>query len=582
MRHVPVLVGLLLAALLLPCAAVRPLRAAEPAKQPAKKLPAKDPAPDGPTVAAAKPSAPNPAPGDPAPPASPADDKARSSGVTVSLVAADLRAVVNALARAHNINMVGSDKLTGRVTLHLNNAPVLEALDVILKNAGFALVQRESGIYEVLTQAESLRAANAQEKPKIEVFSLQFADVEETAKLLVPNILPDATSVTLDAASNRLIISATEAQLAKVRQLIAAVDKPVPKVRVFELKYKTVEEAAKLLVPNAIPDEKSVSTDAASSRLIVSGTPEQLKRVEQILLEVDRPVPQVAITAKIVEIYTDRAKSRGLAVDLIMKSGSGDNGRGVFGFDVDQDPVAAATFDFAYLSDRIDASLSALVQKEAAEVLSEPKVATSHNRKAQIKVVNQVPVITRTTRIVDQVTVTDEEVTFKETGLTLEVTPRVLAENKIEMLVKPAVLELTGWTETDPPAPIIDTRSAETNVTISDGKWLVIGGLIRYNERTVERGIPLLMDIPILGWLFRSTYTVREKSNLVILVTATVLDAEKIDQEAEGVRSAIRKHRKDHDLHGGPFPPRTSGDKKDADAKAKDAPQGADKPEEGS
>jgi len=225
------------------------------------------------------------------------------------------------------------------------------------------------------------------------------------------------------------------------------------------------------------------------------------------------------------------------------------------GIDLTQSAVQSSTFDAAFLSDRVDALISALTQKDVAEVLSAPRVTTGHGRAAEIKVVDQEPVVTRTTRVVDQVTVTDEAVTFEETGVTLIVTPRVLADNRIELVVEPSVKELTGTTDTDPAVPIINTRSAKTTVTIYDGKWLVIGGLMRYSERKRERGVPLLMDIPVLGWFFRTTYTVREKSNLVIFVSATMLDNKKAEQDADAEQSKIKTHREKQGLEGGPFPP---------------------------
>jgi len=427
--------------------------------------------------------------------------------VSVSLEAADLRAVVTALARAHNINLVGSDKLAGKVTLNLNNAPVREALEIILKNAGFVLVRKETGIYEIMTEAQS-------------------AQIEGATTL-----------------------------------------------RVFRIKYADVATVATLLVPNAIPNATSIAQDPASGQLVIRGSEEELLKAEQIIQAIDRPVPQVAIEARIVEIFADRAKSLGVSVTLRMRSGDlGDDGTGIFGIDLDQDPVAASTLDFAYVSDRIDAALNALAQKDVAEVLSAPRVTTGHGRPAEIRITNQVPVITRTTRVVDQVTVTDETVTFKETGLTLTVTPRVLADHQIQMVVEPSVLELTGWTDTDPPAPIIDTRSAKTDVTIHDGKWLVIGGLMRYNEQKIERGVPLLKDIPVLGWLFKTTDTKREKSNLIILVSATVLDRADVDAEAKDVEDEVRDHRKTWGLEGGPFPPPEAEGATEAAAPAPRAP----------
>lgn len=481
------------------------------------------------------------------------DNATEGDGVSISLENADLRAVVTALARAHGINVVGTTRLSGEVTLHVSEAPVLDTLDAILNNAGFILIRRDSGIYEVLTADQRAAEEGPEEEPtQMEVFSLAHADVAETATLLVPAILPDDSHIRQDHASRRLVITGTEGQIERAARVIEALDAPVRAVRVFELKYKEPEDAARLLVPAAIPEATDITMDPKANQLVIVGTQDQLRQVEEILDLVDRPVPQVSIRAKIIEIKVDRARSLGISVRYLFESGRFD-GSGDLAIDLTQVTQAPTTVTTSFVTERIDAVVDALVQKEVAEVLSEPQIATAHKQKAEMNVVNQVPVVTRQTRVVDQVTLTDEEVSFEETGVKLEVTPRVLVDGRIEMDIRPAVLELTGWTDTEPSAPIIDTREAKTVVTIADGKWVVIGGLIRYNEQKVVRGLPLLQDIPLLGGLFRTTRNRREKSNLVILVSATLLDDETAGIQMDDFKDRLLNHRNEHRLHGNPW-----------------------------
>lgn len=417
---------------------------------------------------------------------------------TISLIieSADLRAVVTALAEMQGLNVVGNDRLRGmNVTVRLENAKPREALDIILKNAGFELMERPGGIYEIVTKQQADRERQGGEVEKIRVFTLKSAEAAEVAKLLVPHAVPDATRIGIDARSRKLVITGTEEQLTKVETIIGAID-----------------------------------TD----------------------------LPQVAIEARIVEIFNDRAKSLGTEITTRLKI---DGASSTTIIDLLHDTTEALTFDMSVTSHDLDVNIEALATSRVAEVLSAPQVTTSHGRQAEIKVINQVPVITRTTKIVDQVTVTDETVEFKETGLTLIVTPRVLDKNNIEMLVEPSVKVLTGWTDTDPAAPIIDERSAKTVVTTKDGQWIVIGGLMRYNETVRERGVPWLMDIPGLGWLFRYKSRVREKSNLIIFLSASVLtDGKNIRRVNQGEQE-IEKNRKDTQgpLEGAPPPEPTNG-----------------------
>lgn len=415
-------------------------------------------------------------------------------GVSLFIESADLRAVVTALAEAHNVNVVGTDKLAGSVTVRLVNAPVLVALHAILRNAGFELVESEGGIYKILTREEAAKAELARQELRVQIVPIRFADPKEVAKLLAPSAIPDAKDVTCDATSNQLIIT---------------------------------------------------------------GTDEQMRRVQQIVAAVDVATPQVMIEARIVEVLADKAEALGAKLKLGHKfdGASGDPKEAKLLMDLTQATTQAATLGLNFSCRFIDAALSSLVQHDAAEVLSAPKVTTGHNRRAEIKVTDQVPVITRTTRIVDQVTVTDETVTFQETGLTLTVVPRVLSDQRIEMAVEPSVRELTGYTDTDPPAPIIDTRSAKTMVTIENGRWLVIGGLMRYREERTERGIPILKDLPLVGWFFRTSRTTREKRNLVIFLSATVLDPPTVEREVNRQHSEIDGYRDEGVLQGGPFAP---------------------------
>jgi len=421
--------------------------------------------------------------------AAPTRAAAAAKKVSVSFESADLRAVVTGIAAASGLNVVGSDKLTGAVTVRLDDAPALESLVLILRNAGFSLVQEEGDIYRIAPRAEI-------EMPP---------------------------------------------------------PPPLIQVHTVRLQYVQPEQAAKLLVPHALSDAQKISQDPDSGYLIISGTVEEIAKAQQILEAIDTPPRQVAIVARLVEVKTDRAKSLGF--DLTAICDRREDTTTTLTFDLSQESTAANTLVFSVVNDNILTTLDALVQKDVAEVLSAPNVTTTHGREAVMKITDRVPVITRTTRIVDQVTVTDEQVSFEETGVTLTVTPRVLGGNRVALSIEPSVKELTGYTDTDPPAPIIDTRSTTTEVTMQSGKWLVIGGMIRHNESVLERGVPLLKDLPWIGRVFTTKRTVREKSNLIVLVSATVLDDEAIDAEVRRATRSVRGHSRQHGLEGIPVSP---------------------------
>jgi type II secretory pathway component GspD/PulD (secretin) len=419
--------------------------------------------------------------------------------ISLALESADVRAVVTALARALDINLIGGDQLSGTVTVRLDEAPGLRSLEMILNNAGFALVEVGERMYQIAPIDGEGRRRGAL---RVRALRLQYADTERAAAVLVPSVIPDASRIVEDPETRQLLIAGTEEDIAEAQRVLAAID--------------------------------------------------------------ERPA-QVAIQARFIEIFTDRAKKLGAKVTLAKATTEVDPEDGTtktisqdYTFDLTQTmPAAADSFTYTLVGDKvapgvvkgITATIDALAQKDAAQILSAPNVTASHGREATMKVVDQVPVITRsTTQVVDQVTVTDETVEFKEAGVTLTVTPRVVAGRRVSLLIEPSVKEVTGYTETDPPQPIIDTRTAKTAVMMASGQWLIIGGMIRSRERKFTRGIPLLKDIPLVGALFRTSQTTREKTNLIILVSTRVLDDATVSADARRVRERLDGHRRGNGL----------------------------------
>ncbi|HMI30116.1 MAG TPA: type II and III secretion system protein, partial [Candidatus Limnocylindrales bacterium] len=163
----------------------------------------------------------------------------------------------------------------------------------------------------------------------------------------------------------------------------------------------------------------------------------------------------------------------------------------------------------------IDATLQALETQNKANIISNPRITTVNNREASVVVGKQIPLIVQdfAGNAVTQMTTI---------GIKLSVTPHINTGNRITMDVHPEVSDLAAQA-TVQGGIIINTTMADTRVMVNDGETAVIGGLIRSNESTVKRGIPILMDVPLLGNLFRSTSTTKQKRELLIFVTPKIL-----------------------------------------------------------
>jgi general secretion pathway protein D len=170
----------------------------------------------------------------------------------------------------------------------------------------------------------------------------------------------------------------------------------------------------------------------------------------------------------------------------------------------------------------LEATLLAAAEKGKAKVLSDPKITTLNNKEANINITEQTPYTTEewsaTTPPVR--TIKSEYVT---TGIILKVTPVINSDGRILMKIKPSVSQVTATTIIGA-APGIDTREADTNVIVKDGETIVIGGLIKDMQSTTVFKIPLLGDIPLLGWLFRKKSVIRSRIELLIFVTPRIME----------------------------------------------------------
>jgi type II secretory pathway component GspD/PulD (secretin) len=160
--------------------------------------------------------------------------------------------------------------------------------------------------------------------------------------------------------------------------------------------------------------------------------------------------------------------------------------------------------------------LDQLESKQQAQIISNPRITTVDNHEAEILVGQKIPLITQD--------VAGNAVTQLQTiGISLKVTPHLTEQKRIMLDMHPEVSDLASQS-TVQGGVIINTSEASTRVLVNDGQTAVIGGLIRTNESTVTAGVPVLMNIPILGNLFRSKSVVKQQRDLVIFVTPKLVE----------------------------------------------------------
>ncbi len=352
------------------------------------------------------------------------------------------------------------------------------------------------------------------------------------------------------------------------------------KIDVTDVKDFFISAGVKFPVGTTITYNKSIS------RLIVSNTPENLEVFELILRQLDIIPHQVEIEARFVEVSQNDLEELGFEwlltdnYEMLVKEGSGPVGgrervvmnansadggftRGMRFFGdsesgiAPQSPVSGAMKGLGGIlgissiltNPEVGMVLHALDQKGGTDLLSAPRVTTRSGVNAQIKVVREIiyptefdmqssSVYTGGNTGVGatdrgrqtQVIVTPDGFETRETGVILNVTPTVGPDGyTIDLVMVPEVAELVDWLqygtrEYNIPQPVFSSRSVTTSIVIWDGQTVVMGGMIREELTTVDDKIPLLGDIPLLGHLFRNKGEYSKKHNLLIFVTARLVD----------------------------------------------------------
>lgn len=360
-----------------------------------------------------------------------------------------------------------------------------------------------------------------------------------------------------DPRLNALVIFGSESDKDSIKRFISVVDVPSPasgnKINVYYLENADATEAAKVLdgvvkesaaagqptsaqagaaaQQSAFEGSRIIITpDKATNSLVIMASPADYQNLLQVIRKLDKRRRQVFVQAVIAEISVDKLKEFG---NQIAVSGGGVTGNtaaaGVFdpfnflGQTNPQTTAIVTVLKSLTSNLQIGANFQALFSSGAVNVLSNPTIMTSDNKEAEIFVGENVPFITSTTSYNTGVAQTSN-IERKDTGIILRITPQITEGDYLKLDIYQEISAVKDPLSTGAAADITTTkRSAKTSVVVKDNDTVVIGGLIQDRDTTTINKIPLLGDIPLLGWFFKTKSTERHKTNLLILLTPKII-----------------------------------------------------------
>jgi len=438
--------------------------------------------------------------------------------ITINFKEADIKVVLNYLSDVSGVDIVPAPDVSGPITIKLTNKPWQTALDIIVRNYGFAY-EKEKGIIRVVT-VESLKL----EELATEVVQLHYS----TAAAVVPSIQDMLTSrgkITADTRTNLLVITDVPANIYKIKQVILKLDKRTVQVMI---------EAK--IIETTLGDDERMGIDwnlVISARGAVRPTTfpftvrGNLPRLTTAWWNRFMPRPMGNTTSQITDTGGNTAVLTTVVSDFPIGMAEMDQG------DASPFPLMMAedfgfgTLDFSQFS----AVLEYLDDRSDTHILSNPRITTLNNKQAKMfvgKVFNYISEIEEKEEAggSEKFTYTMEK---EEIGIRLLVTPHVNERNEIEVVLKPEIKDVVSFQQITQyfALPVFSTREAETQVMVNDGDTIFIGGLIR--EKTIKREdkFPVLGDmfgdLPFLGSLVKYSSETTEKTELVFFLTVHIM-----------------------------------------------------------
>ncbi len=397
----------------------------------------------------------------------------------------DIKDVLRQLARQYNLNIVFSQSVKGPITIQLHNVTIDQALDAIVSANGYVYTKK-GNIYKVTTPEEAEK-----EVVQTKVFKLSNADASKLKETL-KKVLSAQGSIEADMRSNSLIVTDVPSVLAKIEGMISTLDEPTRQV-LIEAKF----------IETSLGTTEKLGIDWSTTVTAYGSS---------------RPIT-FPFKAKGDEMF-----SRGI-FPTPSPSDSDFSSSVAFPY-VDADNFTFGTLDFT----QYQAVLNFLKTKTNSRLISAPRVVTMDNKQAEIYIGK--------TRPIPQFEYNDETGNYQITGfeekiegVTLTVTPQISKVNNeyyIKLKLKPKVtnyVDKVTFGALGFDYPIMSERYADTEVVIKNDQTIVIGGLIETKKTKSIHKVPLLGDLPLLGFFFTYKSTEpNEKSELLIFVTARVIE----------------------------------------------------------
>ncbi len=426
----------------------------------------------------------------------------------------DLRVVLRQLSMLFRTNIVASKAVSGRVTVTLYDVTFDEALDSVLRSSGLGFVKKGKFIY-IHTLEELAEIAKASKKTEVRTFNLDYVTAADAQTLIKPAMSQEGSIAVTPIPATGIAASSTEA---------------------------------------------GDNSHATSGVLVVSDYPENLKRIGEIVAEIDVRPQQVLIEATILSARLTERNNLGVNFNIMsntdfttegsvegglttvaegtLRNVPGSNISNVQSLRTDFSPVTGG-ITFGFLTDNISIFLRALEQVTDITVLANPKLLVVNRQRGEVIVGSKDGYVT--TVVSDGVAT--QSIEFLESGTRLVVRPYIGRNGYIRMMIHPEDSDGDVEVTESFTIPSETTTEVTSNVLVRDGRTIVIGGLFRESTTNGRSQVPVVGSIPYLGTLFGTTQDITERREVMVLMTPHIVKQEQFEAVSKNIKDDLERFR---------------------------------------
>jgi type II secretory pathway component GspD/PulD (secretin)/cell division septation protein DedD len=518
-------------------------------------------------------------------PRSIADDRKPAENIAFNFVDVEIPAVIKFISEITGNNFIFDEKVKGKITIiapaKLSIDESFSLFTSVLNLKGYTIIPTGPKTYKIIPSSQAKEEGKISTGENIPVneayitklIPTQHIKAEDTIQFLRPVVSRDGY-IAAFGPGNMLLVVDSAINIEKITSILKLIDQPSAqeeaKINVYFLENADATDLAKVLDsivknlqaayrsqktnggrPSDIPPF-SIMPDKTTNSLIIIAPPQDYENIVQVVKTLDKRRKQVYVEAMIIEASIDKlrelgSKWRAAAThngEPIVVGGFGTvntstllsvingltgftaGGMGNF-FDVPVTSVSSSgTISTQSLTAPGFAALFSLNDfRDAVNVLSTPQILTSDNEEAEIVVGENVPFISKRERDITTTNTVLSSIERKDVGITLRLTPQITEGDyvKLDIYQEISALKETPESVFTEIGPTTTKRSTKTSVSVKDGHTVVIGGLMQEKEEENVNKMPLLGDIPVMGWLFKSKNLSKNKTNLLVFLSPHIV-----------------------------------------------------------